>query len=93
MSEKERHLADAVEKYKEEMQQNFIKLQKQDDNMRRLHQVRLTFFFADSSSSKVLYNNRYQFSFVRHHLYLLLKFSIHMPRSSSVLNADFHSGK
>ena len=39
MSEKEQRLADAVEKYKEEMQQNFIKLQKQDDSIRLLHQV------------------------------------------------------
>ena len=39
ISEKEQRLTDAVEKYKEEMQQNFIKLQKQDDNIRSLHQV------------------------------------------------------
>ncbi|XP_028398010.1 ankyrin repeat domain-containing protein 36A-like isoform X2 [Dendronephthya gigantea] len=38
VSEKERRLADVVEKYKEEMQQNFIKAQKQDENMRLLHQ-------------------------------------------------------
>ena len=39
ISEKEQRLTDAVEKYKEEMQQNLIKLQKQDDNIRSLHQV------------------------------------------------------
>lgn len=39
MSEKERRLADALDKYKEEMEQNFTKLKLQDDNIRRLQQV------------------------------------------------------
>ena len=36
MSENERGLADAVQKYKEEMEQNFTKLKLKDEDIRRL---------------------------------------------------------